>query len=641
MNKIVLLTSFMLTTCSLCFSQIRLPRLVSDGMVLQRDARVKIWGWAAAGEKVKLSFKQEAYNATADNTGKWSIELPPQKAGGPYNMVFSASNKVQVNNILVGDVWICSGQSNMELTMERVKDKYADIVAAAADTSIRQFLVPDKYDFNGQRQDVEAGQWLSATTENILSFSAVGYFFARTLSAKYHVPIGLINAALGGSPAEAWISEDALKQFPDQYHEAQKFKDSALIARIENNDNTTRDNWYSLLNQLDDGLRENWSAPAFDDAAWQQMSVPGYWADNVLGNVQGAVWFRKMVEVPASLTGKPVRLLLGRIVDADSVYVNGAFVGATSYQYPPRKYVVPSTLLKPGKNLIAVRVINNAGKGGFVPDKPYLLAASKDTIHLEGTWKYRLGAKMAPLPSQTFIRWKPTGLFNAMIAPLLNYSIKGVIWYQGEANTGNPAQYTGLMTALINDWRTRWKQGSFPFIFVQLANFMEPRPQPSESDWAELRQAQLNTLATVPRTGMAVAIDLGEWNDIHPLNKQDVGKRLALEAMRLAYGATRTISAGPLYKSKEIAGNKITLTFTNTGSGLVAADGEALKYFTIAGPDKKFLPANARIAGNKVIVWNDAVSHPVAVRYAWADNPAGANLYNKEGLPASPFETGF
>ncbi|GAA0552868.1 sialate O-acetylesterase [Chitinophaga japonensis] len=639
MNRLLTQVLPLLLLPFVTYAQIRLPRLISDGMVLQRDKKIKVWGWAAAGEKVSLRFRQKEYHTVADNNGSWAIQLPPQGAGGPYTMTFSASNTIEINNILLGDVWLCSGQSNMELTMQRVQDKYAAVIAAKGNSMIRQFTVPDKYDFNQPHNDLEAGEWQEATPEHILAFSAVAYFFAREIYEKYQVPVGLINSALGGSPVEAWLSEDALKAFPAPYAEAMKFRNQALIDSIEEADRTISGKWYARLHGQDQGLKEHWSAAALDDAGWQQMPVPGYWADQAPGRTNGVVWFRKSVHVPAAFINKPVRLWLGRIVDADSVFVNGQFVGTTGYQYPPRRYELPAGVLKAGSNTIAVRVVNTAGRGGFVPDKLYAIATDTDTLHLEGDWKYRQGAVMEPLRGATFIRWKPLGLYNAMIAPLLHYAIKGCIWYQGEANTGRAQEYTALFKALISDWRAKWQQGDFPFLFAQLPGFMEPVSQPAESDWAALRQAQLNTLQRTPRTGMAVTIDLGEWNDIHPLNKQDVGHRLALQAMRLAYGDKHVVASGPLYQSMQVKGNKAILKFADNGSPLTTKNGKAPQYFAIAGPDRQFAWAQADISGPyEITVWSDQITQPVAVRYAWANNPEGANLYNQAGLPASPFE---
>lgn len=619
-------------------AQIRLPRLISNGMVLQRDAELKIWGWSSANEAITLSFKEKIYTAKADEAGNWIINLPKQKAGGPFVMQLKGNNEITLHDILIGDVWVCSGQSNMELWMGRLKYTYADEIASANNPNIRQFLVPDKYDFNQQKKDLEQGSWLPVNQKSIAEFSGVAYFFAKEIYATYKVPVGLINAALGGSPAEAWISEEALKKFPAYYNEAQKFKDQQLIQQIEKKDKYISSTWYNYLDQFDEGHQQNWSAPDFNDANWKQMNIPGYWADTDAGNFNGAAWFRKEINVPASMTGKPAKLELGRIVDADSVFINGQFVGSTGYQYPPRRYELPSTILKEGNNSIVVRVVNNSGKGGFVPDKQYELTTVTDTIDLKGLWKYNTGITMQPLPGPTFIRWKPTGLYNGMIAPLTNYAIKGALWYQGESNADRPGDYANLMQTLIEDWRAKWQRGNFPFLYVQLANFMEAKSMPQESSWAALRQQQLNNLS-IPNTAMAVIIDIGKWNDIHPENKKDVGYRLALLARKNVYGEKSLVASGPVYQSMKVNGNKVVLSFNNTGSGLVAKNSNALKQFSIAGPDKKFVWAKAIIKGNNVIVWSDEINNPVTVRYAWADNPEGANLYNKEGLPASPFTT--
>ena len=621
--------------------QVRLPKLISDGMVLQREANVKIWGWAASNEKITLSFNNFTYETTANDSGEWEIRLAKLPAGGPHTLTINASNTISLNDIMVGDVWICSGQSNMELNMKRVSPIYGPEIADSRNNYIRYFAVPQKYNFNEPQLDLASGAWKSANPENVLNFSATAYFFARELYDKYQVPIGLINASLGGSPAEAWISEEAIKVFPRYYQEAVRFKDSTLIRRIETEDRTRMQDWYNKLTQKDLGYKDIqniWHKPDLNMAGWAAMNVPGYWANTELGAVNGSVWFRKEVEVPATMVGLPAKLILGRIVDADSVFINGNFAGTTSYQYPPRRYDIPANLLKEGKNTIVVRVISNIGIGGFVPDKQYEIVVGEQKINLTGAWRYRLGAVMEPLAGETFVRWKPVGLFNGMIAPLLNYNIKGVIWYQGESNTGRPYEYRGLFSTLVCDWRRRWAQGDFPFLFVQLPNFMEVNNQPAESNWALFREAQLKSLL-LPNTGMAVAIDIGEWNDVHPLNKKDVGKRLALAAQKVAYGDEQAVYSGPIYQSMQIDGNKIILAFKNTGSGLmVKGDGE-LKYFAIAGRDNIFVWARARIENDQVVVWNDAIANPVAVRYAWADNPAGANLYNKEGLPASPFRT--
>ena len=639
LNKLIFIFFLFISITS--FGQVRLPKLISDGMVLQRDAEIKIWGWASEGEMISVHFIKTTLTATADNKGNWSIVLPKLDAGGPYNMEIDASNSITIHDIMIGDVWLCSGQSNMELAMARVSWNYPGEIANSENKYIRQFIVPQRYNFNKPEKDLPNGIWKNASPENTPAFSAAAYFFGKELFEKYKVPVGLINSSLGGSPAESWISEDALKEFPKYYDEAQKFKDSSLIKNIENSDNKRIQTWYTLLKQKDEGFKDPqnvWYNTSLNTSDWSSMKIPGFWADTKLGLVNGSVWFRKTIEVPSSMAGKPAKLILGRIVDGDSTYVNGVFVGTVGYQYPPRRYNIPAGLLHDGENIIVVRIISNEGKGGFVPDKQYAIVNDETSISLEGEWKYRLGAQMNSLAGQTFIRWKPLGLYNAMIEPLLNYKIKGVIWYQGESNAERPEEYKSLFSAMINDWRNKWQEGNFPFLFVQLPNFMDAKSEPSESNWALTREAQLKTLS-LQNTAMAVTIDIGEWNDIHPLDKKDVGNRLALAAEKVAYGDDTINYSGPIYKSIEIDGNKIILSFENANGGLIAKNGGELKGFSIAGADKNFVWAQAKIENNRIIVWSNEISNPVAVRYAWADNPDGANLINKGGLPASPFRT--
>ena len=618
--------------------QIKLPKLISDGAVLQRGTEIKIWGWASPEEEISVHFKNKVYLTKTDNQGNWHITMPAQKAGGPYKMELKGGkNTITLHNILIGEVWLCSGQSNMELTMKRLQDYYAEAIKNSKNSKIRQFLVPDAYNFIQEQSDLSNGTWMEASPENLMEFSGVAYFFAKELYEEFEVPIGLINAALGGSPVEAWLSEDALKSFDTAYNTLQRFKDPDLISKIEQKDQKRQQDWFALLNEKDKGFIKGseWFLKDYNDATWSNMQVPGYWEDHGLPNIDGVVWFRRSIEIPQNMVNKEARLWLGRSVDQDHVYVNGTFIGSTGYQYPPRKYTIPNDLLVTGKNTITIRLINQQGKGGFIMDKPYFLSVGKDSIDLKGSWKYQLGTIMEALPEPTFIRWQPSGLFNSMIAPLLNYKIKGAIWYQGESNTQNPKLYYNTFPALINNLRARWNIGNFPFIYVQLANYMEEAMIPSESQWAELRHAQLNTLK-LANTGMVVATDLGEWNDIHPLNKESVGQRLALNAQKVAYNEN-VVNSGPIFKSSEIKDNQIIISFKAVGGGLIANDGLALRQFQISGPDENFVWADAKIVENTVVVKNDSVANPTYVRYAWADNPFGANLYNKEGLPAAPF----
>jgi sialate O-acetylesterase len=586
------------------YGEVGLPRLISDGLVLQRNADVKIWGWAHPGENVTITFLDQKHTILTSESGNWEIQLSNLSAGGPYKMEIAGENSITINNILVGDVWLCSGQSNMETSMQRVSPLYETEIAAAGNPNIRYFEVPKTYDFNEEHKDLSGGKWEPVSQENILSLSAVAYFYALELYNKYGVPIGLINSSLGGAAAESWISEDALKAFPVQYNEAVRFKDRSLIHQIETKDQVRIQNWYQKARELDEGYSDSgqpWHLAELNTSGWPTMDIPGYWPKTKLGDINGVVWFRKTINIPFSLVGKEAKLLLGTIVDADSTYVNGVFVGTTSYQYPPRRYTIPDHVLKEGENSIVVRVINSAGRGGFVPDKPYKVMIGDTIIDLKGKWRYRLGAKMEYLASQTFVSWKPLGLYNAMISPLLNFRIKGVIWYQGETNTQKPYDY-------------------------------------SESKWALIREAQLYALS-LPNTGMAVTIDLGEWNDVHPLNKKDVSKRLAKAAYKVAYGENKIVFSGPIFKSVKFRNDKVKISFSNVGGGLITRDGKEPMHFALSGKDKQFAWAEASIKNRKVIVRCDKVQKPVSVRYAWADNPENANLYNKEGLPASPFRT--
>lgn len=641
-TRVVLVMVIHLLSAAKMYSQVRLPQIVRDSMILQRDAKINVWGWASAGEKITVTFNQKKYTTKTSAEGKWKIVLNAMKAGGPYNMTVAGKNTITLKNILIGDVWFCSGQSNMVHQLNIHDVRYAADIAAANFPEIRQFWIPTLTSMEGPKDDLPPGSWKAAVGEDVRPFSAVAFFFARKIYEEYHIPIGIINASVGGTPIEAWTSEEGLKDFPALINTIQKNKDTAYInsfARRAMAGNAGR----PRMQPQDKGLagEKKWYDPTYEPKGWKNIAVPGYWEDQGIKDLNGVVWYRREIEVPASMVGKAGRIFLGRIVDADVAYINGRQVGTTGYMYPQRRYALPADVLKAGKNIIVVKVTNNSEKGGFVPDKPYCLFAGNDTLDLKGYWQYKVGEVFVPgqggfggggIAAQN----QPAALYNAMVAPEINYTIKGFLWYQGEANASRGAEYAKLQPAQINDWRNKWQQGELPFLYVQLPNFMDANYLPSESQWAELREAQLKSLS-VSNTGMAVAIDLGEWNDIHPDNKKAVGDRLALIADKMVYGKTVEAS-GPILQSAVPQGDKIILTFTHTGSGLIANDGEALREFAIAGADKKFVWAKAVIEGDRIIVSSEALANPLYVRYAWADNP-DVNLYNKEGLPASPFRT--
>jgi len=635
MKRLFIIPLFLLSLFN-GFAQVKLPRLIRDSMILQRDEKIKLWGWASVNERVQVRFNGKVYKTKADAGGNWMVYLPPTKAGGPYSMDIIAVNKITLHEILFGDVWFCSGQSNMVHQMDIHDVRYERDIAEANYPEIRQFWIPTLTSFTGPQADIPTGYWKPAVGEEVRPFSAVAYFFAKKIHEKYKVPVGIINASVGGTPIEAWMSEDGLKDFPAQTATCEKNKDTAYI-------NSFNRKPVSATVTPDAGLTNTpaWYEPALIPKGWRNIHIPGYWEDQGIQDLNGVVWYRREIEIPASMAGKPAKVFLGRIVDADELYINGKRVGSTGYQYPQRRYHVPADVLKAGRNVFVVRVTNTSGKGGFVPDKPYCIFSGADTVDLKGDWQYKVGAVFPQAAGTDFVNIhpqnQPATLYNAMVAPEINYAIKGFCWYQGESNAGQPKEYQKLLPALISDWREKWNLGVLPFLYVQLPGFMDYNYLPAESNWAILRESQLKSLS-VPNTAMAVVIDLGEWNDIHPDNKKDVGERLALAAMKSAYKENITYS-GPLYASSVIQGNKIIISFTNTGGGLIAIDGDTLSAFAIAGTDKKFVWANAKIEGDKVIVWNDGITRPQYVRYAWADNPVNPNLFNKEKLPASPFRT--
>ncbi|UWX61478.1 sialate O-acetylesterase [Chryseobacterium oranimense] len=628
-NRTLYLLFFLAVFCSFQ-AKVRLPALVSDGMILQRNQDLKIWGYADAGEKITVKLINKTYTTTADQNGNWTVTLPKLNAGGPYIMTI---NEITLKDILVGDVWVASGQSNMELPMRRLKPLYENEIKNANNQSIRFFTVPQKYNFKTPQNDLDGGKWESTNPQTILNFSGVAYFFAKELNEKNKVPVGIIHTSLGGSPVQAWMDEKSLQKYPEYLSEAEKWKNDDLIKSTESQEQSLSKAWYAELDQSDIGLNQHWEKES-DGSGWKTMMVPGSWEDQE-GSFDGSVWFRKEIILPKGADQKTAFLNLGRIKDADVTYINGVKVGNVTYEYPPRWYDIPKGVLKEGKNTITVRVINGSGKGQFIADKPYYLEIDGQKTDLKGEWKYKIGAKMEKMaPGQTFIRWKPVGLYNAMINPLINYKIKGFIWYQGESNTGKPKEYGDLLSTMISDWRSKWNKNDLPFLIVQLANFMEKKDEPLESNWAELREQQRQVSLNVPYTGLAVAIDLGEWNDIHPLNKKTVGDRLALQAQKIGEGK-KIIADGPVYQSMKKEGNTIILSFRPGTDDLEQGD---LKGFAIKQKDGRYQWAKAKTKGNKVIVWNDQVTDPVNVRYDWADNPDG-NLKNTSGLPASPFTT--
>lgn len=520
-----------LVLLSLCFAviseaKIVLPNLISDGMVLQRGTPVKIWGKADSGEKIQLTFLKKKYQAVADSLGNWQIDLPALKPGGPFSM---SINDITLQNISIGDVFLCSGQSNMELMVSRVMDKYADEVNQYENPSIRYLKVPYAYDFNTPLSDIKPMAWKPLTKDNVMGYSALCYFFAKLLYEKTGVPVGIVNSSWGGTPVEAWISEEGLKDYPIYLNQKSLYSSEELMNEIQRTGARHGRQWQAVLHASDKGLHDTtlWYDENLDDSAWDSVDMfSSQWGSNGWRPINGSHWFRQSVEVPASWKGKDAVLRLGCIVDADSVYVNGHFVGSVSYQYPPRIYKVPASVLKPGKNQITVRLISNGGYPHFVKEKPYKLVCGSEEVNLSTTWKHRVGTVMPSMPGGSVaFQNMPLGLYNGMIAPLLNYQFKGVVWYQGESNVGKWKEYSSLLVSLMNDWRSKFGNAQLPFYIIELASFMSP-DNPGKFAWGKLQEQQADAVSKVSNATLIKNSDTGEWNDIHPLDKKTAAGRL-------------------------------------------------------------------------------------------------------------------
>lgn len=639
----------------------RLSSLFCDNMVLQQGRPIPVWGWSQPGEKIVVTLNGQSREAVTGKDGRWMVRLPSMRAGGPHEMQVSGPQTIALHNILVGEVWIASGQSNMEWSVG-VSANAKPEIAKANHPALRLFTVA-KNAVVDRQMDV-AGRWEVCSPKTIEAFSAVAYYFGRELHRKLRVPVGLINTSWGGTLAEAWTSREALVAnplFKPLVLEYEKNLPRFAQARADYEAKVKEgEEKYYPADPGNTGFPRGWADPATRTDGWGTMHLPRMWQSEGL-NFSGVVWFRKEVEVPAAWAGQELTLNLAPCDKHDTTYFNNVEVGGIGRANPnawsiPREYTIPGHLVKPGRNVIAVRIYSYVFAGGMIgsPAQMKLARAAQpdaQTIPLDGPWQYQvehnfgviapINALLPPGPGNPNSLYS---LYRGMIEPLIPYAIRGAIWYQGESNAGRAYEYRTLFPLMIRSWWKPWRQGPFPFLFVQLANYQARHPVPCESQWAELREAQTMTLR-LPNTGMAVTIDIGEENDIHPKNKQDVGRRLAAPALNQVYRCKSIVPSGPLYRSAKRVGNQIRVSFAHVGKGLVAKGGK-LTGFAVAGADRKFVWAEAKIdpatgsaqARNAVVVSSPAVPKPVAVRYAWADNPV-CNLYNRDGLPASPFRT--
>jgi len=613
----------------------------SDGMILQHDSLFPIW----SRKKITVIFLGKTYEANSAD-GKWLITLDPVPAGGPFEMQIKGDDEsVTIKDIYSGDLWLCSGQSNMETPMERLRDNFSEEWELKEYPIIRHFKTSQEWDFSSPREDISGGIWLKPTKETLSSFTATPWFFAKYMYEKYRIPIGLINTAWGGTPIESWMSREALAGFPQKIALGTKFADEAKRKEITNNSTTAISEWEKNVAHEDIGIPKEWKNPDTDISSWDDITLPGNFSGTGLDKFCGALWLAKDFEVGEDFASNEVKVWLGTIIDSDTVYINGVEIGTTGYRYPPRKYKCKG-LVKKGKNRIVIRVICNNGDGGITINKPFRIFTDNESVELNGTWKYKIGIKTQKRPEEFFFHSLSMGNFNAMVYPFLRMPIKGVIWYQGESNDFNSNEYKKLFQLMINDWRKKNNNEKLPFIFVQLPIFNKESDNNEAHGWAIIREAQADALS-LPNTGMACALELGEWNDLHPLNKKDVGYRLFLAADKTLFAAKNT-SPGPTVSRFERQQDKINIFFNNCGEGLKAVDippepsnkseSSFTAFVSVIGEDANVrLPAKIESA-NAISINISGIKAPKKILYAWANNPRDRQLFNSDGLPVLPFK---
>ena len=635
---------FLLVGCCMANAKIQLPQLFQSGMVVQRGKPIPVWGKADPQEQIVIRWQKKQYTTTADEQGKWRIDLPKTKAGGPYTLTIGEH---ELTDVLVGDVWLCSGQSNIDVHIERVYPQYVDEIDHFDNNQIRLFRVRNATNTSGVQDDIMPTAWKPLTKENAWPFSALGTFLGIRMFEKTHVPQGVIVNSWGGTPIEAWLSADSLaKDNPQLLQKTRLYDNKDYVAAQMRANNSADRQWNQMLDEQDPGIANHYTALDCDDASWNTIDQNNWgWRGT------GSTWLRQHIQIDKAHAGQPARLLLGTLFDADITYVNGQQVGRTYYQYPPRRYDIPEGVLREGDNVITIRFINKYGMAHFIPEKPYMLCFGadrfsqnpmpKDVIALSNKWLHHAGAEMPSCPSgDVSLQNLPTTLYNAVLYPLAPYALSGIVWYQGESNTGNPAPYAGYLKKLIGGWRSLWQEPTLPFCVVQLANYdgrqqtAYPRPitpqlTPTNSGWAQLREIQRQATLGDQYAETACLIDLGETVDIHPLRKKEAAERVALCMDRLVYGKTVALSPQPVGSRVEDA--QVAVIFDQPMREGVAYEVE------VAGADKHFVNVEATVKGAEVLFLSP-IAQPVWVRYAWKDDPTRANIYNKKGMPAMPFE---
>ena len=639
MRKALILL-FALVSASVADAKVVLPQLFQSGMVMQRGKSIPVWGQADAGETVSVTFKKKTYTTTAGADGSWRVDLPQQKAGGPFQLTV---NDMVIDNCLIGDVWLLSGQSNIDVTIERVYPQYGKVIDDYSNERIRMFRVQTDTDTHGPKRDVKPTpiNWKPVTKDNAWLFSAVGYFLGREMFAKTGVPQGVIVNSVGGTPIQAWLDADTLRQhFPEELQRTVFFQDDEMVRSIQRANMMAQNRWQKMLTDTDPGFADHYADRDYDDSQWLLKSafntVNGrQLSQNLTRDFRytGSFWARQHITVDAAHAGQQCRLLVGTLYDADQTYVNGRQVGSTGYQYPPRRYTIPEGVLVEGDNALSVRFVTKGGAPHFIPEKPYKLIFDDGTeIALSDEWRIHEGARMPQCPGADGGGQNlPTVLYNAMLYPLAPYALTGMVWYQGESNTGGDARhYETWLTELVTGWRQLWQQPDLPFMVVQLANFMDPSDKPQDTGWSQVREAQRLVAKRQPNTELACIIDLGETVDIHPLRKQEVAQRIALGFEHMLWN--KKVLLSPEVVSATVNGSTVTLTLDQP-----LRDNGQLFEFELAGADGRFQNAEATGQGN-IITVTSPVAAPVRLRYAWKNNPLRANVFGTTGLPMAPME---
>lgn len=613
-------------------AKLRVPNFFSDGMVLQRGVKIPVWGWSDAESTIKVSINGKTSQTQCDQSGKWKVYLPKQKAGGPYNLTIECNGETKViNNVLIGDVFLCSGQSNMELPIRRCMDVVSGKVKDYKNDQIRYLKIPQQYNYVRPNDDMRILPWQNITSENCGEVSGICYFMARELQEHYHVPIGIINSAVGGTRVEAWMPYTELSKYDGYANELkkEKYHNPAWPDSIRRMENAAGYAWEQEMTRKDTVVNQ-WRNQGYKFGHWKSVDMFSNWSNGK----NGSYWFRTVIDLPSSAAGESGILRFGAIKDADTIYVNGQYVGNTTYQYPPRVYQVKKGILREGKNEIIVHLMSLNGRPEFNPGKLYQMEVGGNTYPIPATVQMCTGSQMPPKPQSTYFVDGNTGLYNAMIAPFQDFAFKGILWYQGESNMGNTSAYASLLSGMVDVWRKQFGT-ELPIVIMQLPGYMSKHDKPVDTGWTQIRHQQYLASQQISRSALAPTLDTGDAVDIHPQDKDVAGLRAALQMMRLAYGEKSLVSSGPTPISAKIKGNKAVITFSKE-SGVLTLKGAELKDFAVKS-NGKYEFAKANITSPHTIEVDLPSNQATTIRYCWDDYPTPC-LYNTVGIPAPQFE---